>query len=89
MIGNVGKLFSVELNLHLRGFVSHSLKNRANVKVDYAQIDIKSDNWDAKLIPSLLSEQDLVPPEISTNPFYSCFGKPKKLNLSLRFRNFR
>lgn len=50
---------------------------------------MKSDNWDSKLIPELLSEQGIVPPEITGNPIYSCFGKPKKLNLSLRFRNFR
>jgi hypothetical protein len=89
IISNAGKLFSLELNLHLRGFVSHTLKNRANVKVDYAQVELKSDNWDAKLIPELLSEQGIIPPEIINNPFYSCFGKPKKLNVSLRFRNFR
>jgi hypothetical protein len=89
IIGNAGKLFSLELSLHLRGFVSHTLKNRTNVKVDYAQVELKSENWDSKLIPELLSEQGILPPEVISNPIYSCFGKPKKLNLSLRFKNFR
>ncbi len=42
MLANVEKFHSLQLEIILKGFVSHSLKNRTNVKVDFASVRVSS-----------------------------------------------
>ena len=53
--------FGSNINIHfdLKGFISHNKKNRANVKVDYAQVKIISNVFSSgKLLDSLAAMDD-------------------------------
>ena len=77
------------INVLLKGFVSHSLKNRANVKVDYSRIHLSADTIDSDILKGIISENDLLPSDIIENPFFKTLGKIRKLNLTLRYKSFR
>lgn len=79
----------MEIDVLLKGFVSHSLKNRANVKVNYAKVHITSEKAESSILTSILTDHQVIPPEVIGNPFFSCYGRAKKINLALKFRSFR
>lgn len=88
-MSHISKFHTLTIDIVLKGFVSHTLKNRANVKVNYAKIQFTSDHADSTILTSVLNEINMFPPEIIDNPFYSSFGRAKKLNLALKFKGFR
>jgi hypothetical protein len=77
------KFHAIKVDVDLKGYVSHSLKNRTNVKVDYAKINISAEHLDTDILHELLISNGFVPEEIISNSFFSMFGKTKKLNLDL------
>lgn len=77
------------MHILLKGFVSHTLKNRTNVKVDYAKVNITSEKSDTSVLTTILSENEMIPSEVFGNPFFSSFGKIKHLRLNLKFKGFR
>ena len=64
-------------------------KNRANVKVDYAKVQLTSDHADSTILTGVLGEIQFCPPEVTSNPFYSAFGRAKKINLAIKLKSFR
>lgn len=42
LINHAGKFHTLETDILLKGFVSHSLKNRTNVKVNFAKLQFTS-----------------------------------------------
>jgi hypothetical protein len=89
ILANISKLHSLTANVLLKGFVSHTLKNRANVKVDYARIHLFADTIDSEILKEMISENDIVPSDILQNPFALTLGKVRKINLSLKYKSFR
>lgn len=69
--------------------MSHTLKNRTNVKVDYVKFNLNSDEIDFPLLNNVLMSGNIIPPEVALNPFYATLQKAKKLHLSFKFQSFR
>ncbi len=69
--------------------MSHSLKNRTNVKVNFAKVQFTSEHSDSTILTGALNEFEAIPQEILTNPFYSSLGRAKKLNLAIKLKGFR
>jgi hypothetical protein len=64
LLANISKFHSLTTNVLLKGFVSHTLKNRANVKVDYARIHLFADTIDSEILKGIISENDIIPSDI-------------------------
>ena len=79
----------LKVELLLKGFVSHTNKNRTNVKVDYSYVNIVGDELDTQLLNNMLFENELLPSEVAENPFFSTLMKAKKFHLALRLKSFR
>ena len=79
----------LRVELLLKGFVSHTIKNRTSVKVDYSYVNVIGDELDAALLNNLLSEGDLVPEEVAQNPFFNTMMRAKKLHLAIKLKSFR
>jgi hypothetical protein len=69
--------------------VSHSLKNRANVKVDYSRFQLTADQIESQTIIEVLTGNEMIPGEVLMNPFFNTLGKVRKFNLNLRYKGFR
>ena len=69
--------------------MSHTLKNRTNVKVDYVKFNLNSDEIDLTLLNNILMGGYFIPHEVALNPFYATLQKAKKLHLSFKFQSFR
>lgn len=69
--------------------MSHNVKNRTNVKVDYSYLNITGDEIDTEVLHGLLMEGEIIPEEVINNPFYTTLKKAKKLHLALKFKSFR
>ena len=57
MAEKVEKFDHLRIQLQLKGFVSHTHKNRTNVKVDYAFVNLRADEMpDPDLLNNLMVE---------------------------------
>lgn len=56
LLNHVGKFHTLETDILLKGFVSHSLKNRTNVKVNFAKVQFTSDHSDSTILTGILNE---------------------------------
>lgn len=79
----------LKVELLLKGFVSHTIKNRTSVKVDYAYVNLVGDELDTVLLNNLLSENELIPEEVAQNPFFNTMMRAKKVHLALKLKSFR
>lgn len=61
LLDHVGKFHTLQTDILLKGFVSHSLKNRANVKVNFAKIQFTSDHSDSAVLTGILNEFQVLP----------------------------
>ena len=90
MAEKVEKFDHLRIQLQLKGFVSHTHKNRTNVKVDYAYVNLRADEMpDPDLLNNLMVEGELIPQEVLQNPFYTAATKTRKMHLALRLKSFR
>jgi hypothetical protein len=83
----------LKIDLTLKGFVSHTHKNRTNVKVDYSYLNVTADEVpdSAGLHQFLVEvvEGEMLPEEVLTNPLYIVATKSRKMHLCLRYKSFR
>lgn len=63
-IPDLAQLHTLRVEVLLKGFVSHSLKNRTNVKVDYSNINLTGEEIDSVFLSNLMNQEELVPPEV-------------------------
>jgi hypothetical protein len=61
ILGQLKKFHTLTLSLLLKGFVSHTLKNRTNVKVDYAKFNVTADELDSQILHNVLVENEIIP----------------------------
>ncbi len=89
LLSNISKFNTFHMNVLLKGYVSHSLKNRANVKVDYSRFQLTADQIESQTIIEVLTNCEMIPGEVLMNPFFNTLGKVRKFNLNLRYKGFR
>ena len=78
------------MEIFLKGFVSHSHKNRTNVKVDYAYVNVTAEEMlKMDQINSLLIGGEIIPEEVVSNPFFITGAKCRKFHLGLKLKSFR
>ena len=86
-------LFAMEANnfdpeahvsFDIKGFISHNKKNRANVKVDYAKVELVSTTFSSEKALSTLCaieafSDDLA--EVSSNPIFALIKKSRETKI--------
>lgn len=62
---NLAELHRLRVEVLLKGFVSHSLKNRTNVKVDYSKVTLVGEEIDSVVLNNVLNQEELIPSEVA------------------------
>ena len=89
LLTQVGKFHTLNFDVALKGFVSHTMKNRQNVKVEQAKLRMYAEEADSEILQGVMLENEMIPQEVITNPIYSAFSRVKKVHFSLKFKGFR
>lgn len=82
---------SANINIDLKGYVSHNKKNRTNVKVNYAKTHVFSNVFSSDKMLDALSGVGVFDgeAEIVNNPAFDLLRRSKKVKATIKLASFR